>query len=501
MGKKAKKEILDDKERFRAIAELGNDGIFVLDQSDRIEFANTMASVITDMPADKLIGTDFKGLLTLEGVRFLEDLFSKSERSGAKVCTEMELFLDNHQVKEVEVCIATTKAKEGETKKYTYVRDITERKRFERELRDSERRYRSLFEHVQHGIFISTKGGKFLDCNKALLDMLSYETREEFLKIDIVKDLYVNPGDRRTFQDMVEKNGFVKDYEVDFKTRDGRTITVLLTAHAIRDEEGNTIGYEGLMIDVTERKSMEGRIREATRRFQKIAEMGDDGIIVIDEGNRVIFANSMASELTGYLSEELSEMKFTDLLDVRDKKFLAEMHDQVELDESKRVCTEMDILTADGKTKDAEVCITIARPEVGGIFTYVYLRDITERKRFERDLKTSEEKYRNLFESVRHGLFISSKEGRFLDCNQALLDMLGYGDKEEFLQIDIARDLYVNPKDRRRFQKLIEKEGYVKDFEVDFKRQNGETFTILLTAHTLRGADGEVIGYVRPTSS
>jgi two-component system NtrC family sensor kinase len=73
--------------------------------------------------------------------------------------------------------------------------------------------------------------------------------------------------------------------------------------------------------------------------------------------------------------------------------------------------------------------------------------------------------------------------------------MLGYGDKEEFLQIDIARDLYVNPKDRRRFQKLIEKEGYVKDFEVDFKRQNGETFTILLTAHTLRGADGEVIGY------
>jgi two-component system NtrC family sensor kinase len=434
-------------------------------------------------------------LLTLEGVRFLEDLFSKSERSGAKVCTEMELFLDNHQVKEVEVCIATTKAKEGETKKYTYVRDITERKRFERELRDSERRHRSLFEHVQHGIFISTKGGKFLDCNKALLDMLSYETREEFLKIDIVKDLYVNPGDRRTFQDRIEKNGFVKDYEVDFKTRDGRTITVLLTADTIRDEEGNTIGYEGLMIDVTERKSMEGRIREATRRFQKIAEMGDDGIIVIDEGNRVIFANSMASELTGYLSEELSEMKFTDLLDVRDKKFLAEMHDQVELDESKRVCTEMDILTADGKTKDAEVCITIARPEVGGIFTYVYLRDITERKRFERDLKTSEEKYRNLFESVRHGLFISSKEGRFLDCNQALLDMLGYGDKEEFLQIDIARDLYVNPKDRRRFQKLTEKEGYVKDFEVDFKRKNGETFTILLTAHALRGADGEVIGY------
>jgi two-component system NtrC family sensor kinase len=491
----AEKGILDDTERFRAIAELGNDGIFVLDQSDRIEFANNMASVITGIPVEKVIGRDFKGLFTPEGVQFLEDLFSKSERSGAKVCTEMELVLDNRQVREVEVCIATTKAGEGEIKTYAYVRDITERKHFERELRDSERRYRSLFEHVQHGIFISTKKGKFLDCNKALLDMLSYENKEGFLKIDIVKDLYVNPGDRRTFQDMVGKNGFVKDYEVDFKTRDGRTVTVLLTADAIRDEEGEIIGYEGLIIDVTDRKRMEGRIREATRRFQKISEMGDDGIIVIDEGYRIIFANSMATELIGYLNEELLGMKFIDLLNERDKKFLAEMHDQVALDESKRVCTEMDVLTADGKTKEAEVCITIARPEVGRVNTYVYLRDITERKRFERDLKASEEKYRNLFESVRHGLFISSKQGKFLDCNQALMDMLGYEDKGEFLEIDIARDLYVNPKDRRRFQKLIEKEGFVKDFEVDFRKKNGETITILLTAHALKDPDGGVIGY------
>jgi two-component system NtrC family sensor kinase len=495
MGKMAEKKILDDTERFRAIAELGNDGIFVLNQSDRIEFANNMASVITGIPVDKLIAKDFKDLLTQEGIRFLGELFLQSEQSGPKVCTEMELVLDNKRVKEVEVCIATTKAGKGEIKMYAYVRDITERKRFERELRDSERRYRSLFEHVQHGIFISTKRGKFLDCNKALLDMVSYGSKEEFLKIDIAKDLYVNPGDRRKFQDSIEKNGFVKDYEVDFKTRDGRVITVLLTADAIRNEEGQVIGYEGLIIDVTDRKRMEGRIREATRRFQKISEMGDDGIIVIDERNRIIFANSLATELTGYLNEELLGMKFTKLLNARDEKFLAEMHHQVGLDESKRVCTEMDVLTADGKTKETEVCITIARPEVGTMNTYVYLRDITERKRFERDLRASEEKYRNLFESVRHGLFISSKEGRFLDCNQALLDMLGYEDKETFLEVDIVRDLYVNPMDRRRFQKLVEKEGFVKDFQVDFKKKNGEAVTILLTAHAMKGPDGEVIGY------
>jgi len=492
---RAKKRTQDDAEWFRAIAEMGNDGIFILDQSNRIEFANTMASIITDMPVNKLVGRDFKRLLTPEGTRFLEDLFSKSEQSGGKVCTEMELVSKAHGVKEVEVCLATAKAREGGIKAYAYVRDITERKRFERELRDSESRYRGLFEHVQHGIFISTKGGRFLDCNPALLEMLGYRSKEEFLKIDIARDLYVNPEDRRTFQRLVERDGFAKDFEVEFKRKDGNRITILLTAHPIRDEKGEIIGYQGLNIDITERKEMERKVQEAVKKFQKISEMGDDGIIVIDEGNRIMFANTMATELTGYVNEELLGMKFTDLLNARDRKFLAEMHDQVGLDESKRLCTEMDILTADGRTKEAEVCITIARPEAGRMNTYVYLRDITERKRFERDLKASEEKYRTLFERVRHGLFISTKEGRFLDCNQALLEMAGYDDKGEFLEIDIARDLYVNPRDRRRFQKLIEKEGFVKDFEVDFKKKNGETITILLTAHVLRGPDGEVIGY------
>ncbi|MCK5551589.1 MAG: PAS domain S-box protein, partial [Deltaproteobacteria bacterium] len=479
---------------FRDIAEMGNDGILVCDGRDKIVFANQVAAEITECSRDELVGRKLPTLLGKQYRALLKDIQTNRRKYGRKFCTEMQIVTARGDIKEAEVCIASAKSN-GKMKTFVYLRDTTERKRFEREMRESEEKYRDLFERVRHGIFISTKEGKFLDCNPALLEMLGYRSKREFLEIDIARDLYVNPEDRRTFQRLVERNGFAKDFEVEFKRKDGRKITILLTAHPIRDERGESIGYQGLNIDITERKEMERKVQEAVKKFQKISEMGEEGIIVIDEGNRIIFANSMATELIGYLNEELLGMKFTDLLNVRDKKFLAEMHDQVGLDESKRVCTEMDILTADGKTKESEVCITIARPEVGRMNTFVYLRDITERKRFERDLKASEEKYRNLFERVRHGLFISSKEGRFLDCNQALLDMLGYEDKEEFLRIDIVRDLYVNPKERRRFQKLIEKEGFVKDFEVDFKKKNGETITILLTAHAMRGPGGEVIGY------
>jgi two-component system NtrC family sensor kinase len=302
---RAGKRIQDDAEWFRAIAESGNDGIFVLDQLDRIEYANNMASLITDIPVDELIGADFKGLFTMGGVRFMEDLFSRSERSGGKVCTEMELVSRAHGIKEVEVCLATAKARRGGNKAYAYVKDITERKRFERELRDSERRYRTLFERVRHGLFISTNEGRFLDCNQALLDMLGYEDKGEFLKIEIARDLYVNPRDRRRFQRLIEREGSVKDFEVDFKRKDGEVITILLTAHVLRGPDGEVIGYEGLNIDISERKKMERELREANDFLINLIEGSVDGIIATDMRGNILIFNTGAERILGYHSEEV----------------------------------------------------------------------------------------------------------------------------------------------------------------------------------------------------
>ena len=245
----------------------------------------------------------------------------------------------------------------------------------------------------------------------------------------------------------------------------------------------------------SERKAIRESLHEVTKRLEKIAEMGDDGIIVFDEAYRIEFANTVASELTGHPKEKLIGMDFRCLLSEGDIGYLAQMHSGLGADESKRLCTEMEIITGRGVKKDADVCITIEKLEKGGVRTYAYIRDITERKKYERDLKESEEKYRNLFERVRHGLYISTKEGRFLDCNQALLEMLGYEGKDEFLQIDIAKDLYTRPGDRMAFQSLIEKQEFVKELELEFNKKNGEKITVLVTAHAKRDEKGAIIGY------
>jgi len=355
--------------RLEKIAEMGDDGIIVFGEDYCIEFANTVASELTGYLEEKLVGMDFRRLLSERDIGYLGQMRSEVGVDESKrVCTELEVLTQKGLKWDAEVCITIAKTEKGGVKTYAYLRDITERKRMERE------------------------------------------------------------------------------------------------------------------------------IREATKRFEKIAEMGEDGVIVFDEDSRIEFANQMAAEIMGVPKDQILGREFFSLIGKRDEEFLEEMVMRGE-GLGEKVCTEMSLQTPQGQVKATEVCIAPARSDDGRIKTYAYIRDITGRKKFEKELRESEEKFRNLFERVRHGIFISAKEGHFLDCNQALLEMVGYRDKEEFLNIDIAKDLYVNPEDRKAFQRLIEKQGFVKDLEVEFKKRNGEKITVLLTAHTKRDDKGEIVGY------
>ncbi|MDY7038978.1 MAG: PAS domain-containing protein, partial [Thermodesulfobacteriota bacterium] len=120
------------------------------------------------------------------------------------------------------------KNSDGTISKVSIYRDITQRKKSEERIKTLEEDYRRLFENARSGLYFSTKEGKFINANKALLDMLGYETKDEFLKIDITSDLYQRPEDRRKFQEIIERDGHVTDYEVEFKRKDERLIPVLV---------------------------------------------------------------------------------------------------------------------------------------------------------------------------------------------------------------------------------------------------------------------------------
>jgi two-component system NtrC family sensor kinase len=160
--------------------------------------------------------------------------------------------------------------------------------------------YQNLFEHVGVGVYISTKEGKFVDANQTFLDMLGYPNKEEFLKINIIKDLYLFPEDRQVFQSMIERDGKLTDYEVQFKRWDGRPIPILLTSHVRYDHLGNIVGYEGIAVDQTQRYQMERKLREAKDFMDKIIQSTPNSIMAADLKGNIIIWNRAAEETLGY---------------------------------------------------------------------------------------------------------------------------------------------------------------------------------------------------------
>jgi len=370
----------------------------------------------------------------------------------------------------------------------------------EEELKASqERRYRDLFERVRHGLFVSTKDGRFIDCNQAMLDMLGYESKEEFLSINIEKDLYVNPEDRRRFQREIEEKGYVKDYEINFKKKTGEEISVLVTCNSLLDNKGEVIGYQGLNIDITERKRMEREVREATKRFQKISEMGDDGIIVFDQVYQIEFANMMAVDITGFSQEELMGMDFNLLLNERDQKFLADMHSEVGEDENRRLCLEMEINTAAGGSKEVEVCITIAKGEGRGLRTYAYIRDITLRKKMEREIREANEFLSKMIESSVNCVVATDMKGDILIFNKGAEKLLGYKTEEVVGKMSI-RNVYPPGVAKEVMEKMRSPDygevGRLESLPMVHKNRKGEAIDGSLSASIIYDNKGNEIATV-----
>ena len=198
------------------------------------------------------------------------------------------------------------KNSDGTFSKISLFKDVTEQILTAERMRASaEEDYRRLFEHVGCGVFISTKDGRFLDANQALLDMLGYPSKEEFLTIDIATGLYLHPEDRRRFRQMIEKDGRVIDYEVEFKRKDGTPIPILLTGHVRKDQHGNILGYEGINVDLSQRKQMERELQEAHDFLDKLVKSSPDAIIATDMKGNIILWNKSTEEILGYAAEEV----------------------------------------------------------------------------------------------------------------------------------------------------------------------------------------------------
>lgn len=172
------------------------------------------------------------------------------------------------------------------------VQDITEEWLLREDTRKSEEQYRTLFEESKDGIFSTSISGEILDANPAFVELIGYSSKDELMKLCTTTNLYYNPEDRNKFISEIKKHGFINDFEVTVKRRDGKLIQVLATANSIIDINGSIAGFRGIVHDMTEHNMLEQQLIQS----QKMEAVGQlTGGIAHD-------FNNMLTAMVGYMS-------------------------------------------------------------------------------------------------------------------------------------------------------------------------------------------------------
>jgi two-component system cell cycle sensor histidine kinase/response regulator CckA len=186
-------------------------------------------------------------------------------------------------------------------------RDITDR-------RKAEEKYLQLFEESMDVVFISTPEGKFIDINRAGVQLLGYSSKEEMLGISIANDLFYDPKEWQEYQRTLTKEGFIRDFELTLRKKNGEKVIVLETNTPVRDERGRITAYRGIVRDITEKKRAQEALELQRSYFEQLFENSPAGIVVLDIADTVLTANRAFQEMFQYHIEEIRGRKLNDYI-------------------------------------------------------------------------------------------------------------------------------------------------------------------------------------------
>jgi len=311
---------------------------------------------------------------------------------------------------------------DGTMSKWAMILDITEWKQAEAALRQSEGRYRGLFEELPVGLYRTTPTGKILDANEALVQMLGYPDRDSLLAVQVA-DLYVDPEARRRWQALMAAEGVVHGFEAQLRRRDATIVWVVDTARTVQGPDGE-IHYEGCVLNITRRKGAEEALQKAKEdlersveertaelvaandrlrreieereraeqelRFQKanlenLIDNAPEAIALLNQNDRVVRINREFSRVFGYAADEALGRPINEL--IVPLELTAEgNHFYRTLKGGRTIDTETVRRRKDGTLVPVSVLAILIHGENGSAEICAIYRDITEHREAERQL-------------------------------------------------------------------------------------------------------------------
>ncbi len=319
---------------------------------------------------------------------------------------------------------------------YIIVRDITERKRLEVELRESDGRYRRIVETANEGIWTIDAENITTFVNARMAEMMGYRVDEM-----VGKPLF-SFLDRKG-QDTVEKKlerrrkGVREQYELQLRRKDGTPLWALLETSPLTDREGRFIGALAMMTDISARKQAEDELRESEERFRQLAENIREVFWMMTlDFSETLYVSAGYEEIWGRSRESLYEspMDWIEAVHEDDRERVeAAAQDLASLD------VEYRIVRPDGEVRWIHDRGFPVKDESGEVYRAAGVaEDITEQKRVENELREREQAYRALFSRCPDGIVVADIENKeFKYVNERACQMFGY-EEEDMCKIGVA---------------------------------------------------------------
>ena len=434
--KSAESALRESKERFTRLADASFEGIVLSRDGTVVDLNPQLAHMLGYQPAD-MLGMNVSAFVAPESL----ETVMHHIRSGSEEPYEHLALRKDGSVCPVEVR-AKTIASNGGRLRVTAIRDITERKKMEADLRII---WRSV-EQSPASIVITDTNGIIQYVNPRFTEVSGYGNEEAIGKNPrILKSEFTKPDDYRQLWDTIVHGGVWRGVFCNRK-KNGELYWESASISGVTNERGEITHFVAVKADITEHKQAEDALRQSEEHFRALIDNISDGISVLDGELKTVYRSPSRKRILGYQESEPGGL--LDVMHPDDARSYRAALEHMVRTNGPPATAEVRLRHKDGSWRLVEATAKnlLENPAVKGIVVNYY--DITEREKIESALQQSEERYRNLVEQSPDGVYRSTHEGKFLEVNQAMVDILGYASKEELMAIDIKADLYFNLKDR-----------------------------------------------------
>jgi two-component system NtrC family sensor kinase len=462
-------------EKRQAILQTALDGFWICDLEGRFLEVNDSYCTMTGYTREELLKMAIKDIEATE----------KPEETGQRIKKILEQgsdrFETRHRCKDgriIDIEISVKYHNIGEGQLTVFVHNITARKKAEKALRESEEKFSKAFRTSPEIIAITAvKEGRYIDVNDSFTLATGYSRDEVLGKTSIDLRIWAKADDRLKMFKVLQKQGRVRNLEIDQRMKSGEIRTWLFSAEPINiNGEACLIGVS---FDITERKLMEKALADEATRRRILIEHSRDGIVILDQNGAVYEANRRFAEMLGYSPEEVLKLNVWDWEYQYPPEQVREMINTV--DEAG------DHFTTSHRRKDG----TIYDVEIstnGAMFSgqkliFCVCRDISERIRMEQALKESEEKFSLAFRASPASISISRlSDSTFIEVNESFLRDKGYTRDEVIGQSALDLNIWGNIEDRRKIIKTLQEGGKVQNDVLQFRTKSGIIRTGLASA-------------------